>query len=190
MFFQSLFETSGALIGAALLFFALLAYCLRRIWRVFDQLSRGLNEFYSAVEMQKEGGIYLFNLALVNNSSEDVWAEECEIFLSDFDGRSSAGFKANLSGTLRVREFIPKGQTLAVGLSQTVYEAAGRAQDEYSFVISGALKYCVENTWYHRAFRARRVRMHGLDPIEVRKARRSGADSADNESILLELANH
>jgi hypothetical protein len=130
-------------------------------------------DFHPAVEVTKESTWFVFNMALVNNFPQDVWAEECSVMLSRFDGIPSSGHKATCKGVLGIREFVKANETIRIGLCQTVYAAAGCPQDEYSFIISGTLKYRMENVWYSQPFEPRRIRMCGPHPIEARGAKRS-----------------
>jgi hypothetical protein len=132
------------------------------------------------VEINKEKNWLLFNLALANSSRKAAWVEECVVQLSEFDGVPSEGFEATCKGVLRIREFVEGGDTLRTGLCQTVYDAAGRPQDEYSFIISGTLKYkySIDDVWHSHPLPPRRVKMHGLNPIEVRKTRKLPATNA------------
>ena len=63
-----------------------------------DRLSRGLLEFQCNAEITKESTWFVFNLALVNYFLTDVWAEECTLTLSEFNGKPSNGFEAKLKG--------------------------------------------------------------------------------------------
>jgi hypothetical protein len=144
-------------------------YLALRLWRTLDS-SRG-TPFYPVVEIVAETNWFLLNLALVSNCRKDIWVEECTIVLTEFDGTPSNGFEATCKGLLRIREFVKVRETIRVGLCETIYDAAGRPQDEYSFVIGGTLKYSIGKVWYSQPVPLRRVKMSGLNPIEVRKPR-------------------
>ena len=179
------------LISVTLLSSTTAIYLALRLWRTMDSLSRGMPDFHPTVEINKDENWLLFNLALVNNNSlKDVWVEECVVLLSEFDGIPSKGFKATCKGLLSIRECVEASETLRIGLCQTVYEAAGRPQDEYSFVICGTLKCGIGNVWYSQPLPPRRVRMRGLYPIEVRNTRKPPpTNSGDSESRRLESVN-
>jgi hypothetical protein len=172
------FAMGWPLISVTLLSLTTAIYLALRLWRTRD--------FHPTVEINKEGNWLLFNLALVNNSLKNVWVEECVVLLSEFNGIPSKGFEATCKGVLSIREFVEASETLRTGLCQTVYDAAGRPQDEYSFVICGTLKCGIENIWCSQPLPPRRVRMRGLHPIEVRNTRkRPTANSGDSKSRRL-----
>ena len=178
------------LIGVTLLSLATAIYLASRLWRTLDSLSRGMSDFHPSVEVTAETNWFLLNLALVNNRLNDVWVEECAIVLTEFDGTPSNGFAATRRGVLSIREFVNASETIRVGLCRAVYDAAGRPQGEYSFVICGTLKYNVENVWYSQLLPPRRVKMNCLNPIEARKTRKTPTTSSDDsESIRLESVN-
>lgn len=190
MFFKEEFAKSWPLIGITLLSLTTAIYLALRLWRTLDFLSRGTPDFHPVVEITAETSWFLLSLALVNNSLKEVWAEECVIVLTEFDGTPSNGFEASCKGLLRIRELVNAGEIIRVGLCQTVYDAAGRPQDEYSFVIGGTLKYSIGNVWYSEPVPLRRVKMSGLNPIEVRKTiKRPTTNLGDNESRQSESIN-
>jgi hypothetical protein len=168
------------------------AYGAVNLWRrsrVQPQNSLGI---YPEVELAKESSWFLLNLAVVNDSAKDVWAEECLISLSECDGPPSSGFHATYQAVLPIREIARPGETFRIGLCQTVYIAAGRPQDDYSFVIAGTLKCRVGHVWHSQSFRRRRVMMRGPYPVAIQEMQqRSLTEKMDNgETSLLETGNH
>jgi hypothetical protein len=190
MGFSETYAMVWVLLG--LLSVLLVAVVLRvlRNQNILKALARAVGKggFFPKVEIQKEGSLFLINLALVNSSDEDVWGEHCVVSLSDFEGVPSQGFEPTFKSVLVIREFAKARDKLRVGLCRTVYEAAGRPQDEYTFLISGTVQYRIGNAWYHQSFASRRVRMCGLQPIEVREDRRHAPNPGDCEPRLLEVA--
>ena len=111
------------LISAVLFLSALTAFCVLKLWHNRAMPQNDIGGFYPAVEIRKEGTWFVFNLALFNNSVNHVWAEECFVSLSDFDGKASQGFEATRKGLLPIRMFAKAGEILRIGLCQTVYDA-------------------------------------------------------------------
>jgi hypothetical protein len=143
-----------------------IGYGAFRLWRA--QRQKEPAEFYPFVEIKKENTWFLLNLALANHSLKDVWVEESAVSLAELKGTPSQGFPASGAGVLRICELSRAGETLRIGLCQTLYDAAGRPQDEYTFLVSGTVKYRVGQKWYRQTFKPRRIRMRGPHPIEVR----------------------
>src|SRR4051812_22820555 len=68
------------------------------------------------VELRREGDMRLLSLALINGSSQKIWAEECIFSLANFAGTASTNFTASCTGAIRIREYVRPGETLRVGL--------------------------------------------------------------------------
>ena len=54
---------------------------------------------------------------------------------------------------------------------ETVYKAAGKPQGEYSFLISGSVKYRDGNNLFQISLQTYRVRMIALSPIRLLRMR-------------------
>jgi hypothetical protein len=167
-----------------------LIFQVLRNWGMLNALAQalGTGDFFPKVELQKEGSLPLVNLALVNSSDEDVWAEHCVVSLADFDGVPAFGFQPTYKNSLVIREHARPKDILRIGLSRVIYDAAGRPQEEYSFIISGTVQYRVKNAWFHQSFPPRRVKMCGLQPIEVRGDRKLAQNLSAGEPRLLVLS--
>ena len=59
-----------------------------------------------------------------------------------------------------------------ISLIETVYNAAGKPQGEYSFLISGVVRYRVQETnWFEITLQTYRVRMIALSAIRLLQMR-------------------
>jgi hypothetical protein len=187
------FETNAmawALLGTISILLVALIFRLLRNRGMLKALAQavGKGDFFPKVELQKEGSLPLINLALVNSTDEDVWVEHCMVSLFAFDGVPSIGFHPTCKNALIIREHARPKDILRIGLSRSIYDACGRPQDEYSFVISGTVQYRIGNDWFHQSFPLRRIKMCGLQPIEVRGDRNLAQNPSAGEPRLLVLS--
>ena len=109
-------------------------------------------------------------LELVNRSDVKVWIEEARLVI--------AGLEANVQTFLptgwqihKVRQAVVPDERLSVSLAGGLYEAAGRPQGRYSFVLRGTVQYRIGEDWAQENIRPHRIEMAALSVLRVRRLR-------------------
>jgi hypothetical protein len=139
--------------------------------------SRRLNPRSTAYDLEPElsitrkNGWALLDLVLLNHSDSPIWAEQATFALADLDA-DFQGAVATGEGTLIIRETVRPGGMLRISLIETVYNAAGKPQGEYSFLVSGIVRYrASESSWFEITLQTYRVRMIALSAIRLLRMR-------------------
>lgn len=122
------------------------------------------------LSITRKNGWALLDLALQNHSDLPIWAERATFALADLDA-DFQGAAASSEGVLPIRAMIGPGETLRISLIETVYNAAGKPQGEYSFLISGVIRYQVEKSWFEITLQTYRVRMIALSAVRLLRMR-------------------
>jgi hypothetical protein len=171
--FTSILEGLVIFLAAALAFLAVRRWLPGRV--EFD--------FEPELSIARKDGWALLDLILVNRSKTPVWAEQATFALADLDA-DFQGAAPSTQEILRIRQTVNPGETLQVSLIETIYTAAGKPQGEYSFLISGMVRYRAGNNWFEISLQTYRVRMIALSAIRLLRMRwydqpnsRSGAQS-------------
>jgi hypothetical protein len=107
-------------ITLSVIFLPLSAYVALSLWRKYHVPPRSSIGAYPEIELTKELSWVLLNLAVINDSQNEVWAEECHLVISDCDGAPSLGYQAAYQAVLPIRELSRAGETLRIGIAQSV----------------------------------------------------------------------
>jgi hypothetical protein len=127
-------------------------------------------DFEPELSITRKNGWAFLDLVLVNNSRVPIFAESATFAVADLDA-DFQGAPASAEQNLQIREEIAAGEVLRISLVETVYLAAGKPQGEYSFLISGSIRYRAENNWYEIALQTYRVRMIALTAVRLLRMR-------------------
>ncbi len=92
------------------------------------------------LSITRKNGWALLDLVLVNHSNSPIWAEKANFAVADLDADFQGAVPTN-EASLVIRETVRPGGMLRISLIETVYNAAGKPQGEYSFLISGVVRY-------------------------------------------------
>jgi hypothetical protein len=65
---------------------------------------------------------------------------------------------------------------LPISLVETIYNAAGRPQRNYSFVLSSVVRFRVGEKWFEEQLPAYRIKMLGLTVGGLRRERKSAGN--------------
>lgn len=122
------------------------------------------------LSITRKNGWALLDLVLQNHSDSPIWAEQATFALADLDA-DFQGAAASSEGTLMIRETVRPRGMLQISLLETVYSAAGKPQGEYSFLISGVIRYRVGDNWFEITLQTYRVRMIALSAIRLLRMR-------------------
>jgi hypothetical protein len=122
------------------------------------------------LEITRKNGWALLDLILLNRSNLPIWVEKATFALADLDA-DFQGAAASGEGLLLIRETVRPGGMLRISLIETVYNAAGKPQGEYSFLISGVVHYRAQYSWFEITLQTYRVRMIALSAIRLLRMR-------------------
>ena len=152
------------LVGAVLV--ASVIYSLIQRWLP----RRAASDFEPELSITRKNGWALLDLVLTNRSSLPVWVEHATFALADLDVDFQQTLPAGQE-TLSIGETVKSGETLRISLIDTVYSAAGKPQGEYSFLISGTIRYQAQKDWFEISLQSYRVRMIALSAIRLLRMR-------------------
>ena len=116
-------------------------------------------------------GMVSLSLLLDNESSEHVWAEEIEIYLSDLRAEQQAS-EAPCRGTRKIRQVVRSGDMLPISLCEAIYLAAGNPQRKYSCALSSVLRYRIGEKSFEKQLDNYRIRMAGLTASGIHRERK------------------
>jgi hypothetical protein len=160
-------------ISLTLTFAIALGYVALRIWRQRNASDgTGKNAgFRPRIGFSRLDGMASLSLLLENRSSNFVWAEEIEIFLSGLKAIDQTAEPA-LRGVLKIRQMVRSGDTLPISLCEVIYKAAGDPQRKYTCVLSSVLRYRIGKEWFEKQMDSYRVGMMGLTAATVHRERK------------------
>ena len=111
------------------------------------------------------------SLLLENRSSEYVWAEEIEIFLSGLTAQDQTA-EPSFREVQKIRQMVRSGDTLPISLCEVIYKAAGDPQRKYSCVMSSVLRYRIGEQQLEKNLETCSVKMMGLTASSVHRERK------------------
>jgi len=112
-----------------------------------------------------DGGESL-SLLLTNDSSERVWVEEIELFLSGLKADQQAS-EPSCHGIQKILQAVRSGDMLPVSLAQAIYNAAGSPQRRYSCLLSSVVRYRIGEESFEKTMDSYRIQMNGLKASRV-----------------------
>ena len=150
-----------------------LGYAVLHFWRRRNNPERMENGagFRPRIGFSRLDGMESLSLLLENRSSENIWAEEIELFLSDLTAQDQTA-DASFREVQKIRQMVRSGDTLPVSLCEVIYKAAGDPQRRYSCVMSSVLRYRIEEQQLEKTLETCRVRMMGLTASSVHRERK------------------
>jgi len=143
-------------------------FCIARARR-----SPGQSGIRSSLELTPQDGWSLLNLAVVNHHDTKVWVERAVLTLTELNANMPSG-PASGSGAVEIREFIRSGESLCVSLIEAVYNAAGKPQGAYSFLIRCTTRYRLGEEWLESESPVFKVEMVRLSGTRVRRIAAKG----------------
>jgi hypothetical protein len=127
-------------------------------------------DFEPELSITRKNGWALLDLVLVNHCKVPISAEVANFAFADVDA-DFQGAAATEQSELLLRAEVAPGDTLRVSLLETVYTACGKPQGEYSFLISGTVRYRVNDNWFEISLQTYRVRMIALSAVRLLRMR-------------------
>jgi hypothetical protein len=129
------------------------------------------NGFRPKIGFTRLDGMVSLSILLENESTENVWAEEIEIFLSSLRAEEQAT-EPSLHGIQKIRQMVRSGDMLPISLCELIYKAAGNPQRKYTCVISSVLRYRIGEEWLKKNMENYRLRMAGLTISSIHRERK------------------
>lgn len=118
-----------------------------------------------------DGGESL-SLLLTNDSSERVWVEEIELFLSALKADQQTS-EASCHGIQKILQAVRSGDMLPVSLAQAIYNAAGSPQRRYSCLLSSVVRYRIGEESFEKTMDNYRIQMNGMKASRVYRESKS-----------------
>jgi hypothetical protein len=149
-----------------------LVYFTLRAWRQRDRTDSTdkSSGFRPRIGFTRLDGMASLSLLLINKSSEYVWAEEVEIFLSGLTADQQTA-EASCHEIQNIRQMVRSGDTLPISLAEVIYKAAGDPQRKYSCILSSVLHYRIGEDWSDKRLENHKIQMIGLTASGVQRAR-------------------
>lgn len=165
--------TMGMRATVSIIFVIALGYGLWRFWRARTSAApKDRNAgFRPHIGFTQLDGMQSLALLLENESPNNVWAEEIEIFLSDLHAEEQTA-EPTLRRVQKIRQGVPPDDVLPISLCEAIYKAAGDPQRRYSCVLSSILRYRIGEQQFEKKMETYRVEMLGLTFSSMRRERK------------------
>lgn len=115
-------------------------------------------------------GWTFFNLTLLNHSRMKIAVVDTTFSITGLVAKFQALSSAKET-TFKVRRFIKPGDILNVDLVEIFYNAAGKPQGAYSFVVATTIRYRVHGDLFTQVLPLCRVKMVALSPNTLERLR-------------------
>ena len=141
------------------------------LWKSGSVAKDKKNGFRPKIGFTRLDGMVSLSLLLENESTENVWAEEIEIFLSSLRAEDQAS-EPSLHEIQKIRQMVRSGDMLPVSLCEVIYKAAGNPQRKYTCVMSSVLRYHIGEDRFEKSMENYRLRMAGLTVSSIHRERK------------------
>jgi len=118
----------------------------------------------------RDQGWTFFNLVLVNRSRMRVAIVDATFAITGLVAKFQAS-PPTRETTFKLRRFVMSGDFLCVDLVELFYNAAGRPQGGYSFVVATTIRYRAHGDLFTQLLPLCRVRMTALSPNALQRIR-------------------
>jgi hypothetical protein len=158
---------------------------LSQYWRRKDgNLSLIKIDLKPVVRIKRFDGWVSLELDLVNRSSVTAWLEEAKLVITDLETNFQTAL-ATSQVVHRIRQAIPPNETLSMSLAGSLYEAAGRPQGTYSFLVLGTVRYRTGEDWAEANIRPYRIKMAALSVLRLRRIRQKNLIAVAHDDLKL-----
>jgi hypothetical protein len=117
-------------------------------------------------------GWVALELQLVNRSDAKLWIEDAHLVVTDLEAHFQTA-PATGQQIRKIGQAAAPDEGISVSLAGSLYEAAGRPQGPYSFLLSGTIHYRIGEDWTRVNIRPHRIEMTALSVVRVRRIRRT-----------------
>ncbi len=131
----------------------------------------GGHGFRPSIGFTRLDGMASLSVLLDNRGTENVWAEEIEVFLSDLRARDQTA-EPSFRSIQKIRQMVLPGDMLTVSLSEVIYRAAGDPQRKYTCVLSSVVRHRIGTERFERKMENYRLQMLGLTVSSVHRERK------------------
>jgi hypothetical protein len=115
-------------------------------------------------------GWTFFNLELLNRSRMKIAVVDATFSITGLVAKFQA-FPATEETTFKVRRFVAPGDLLHVDLVELFYNATGKPQGAYSFMVATTIRYRAHGDLFTQSLPLSRVRMIALSPNGLKRVR-------------------
>jgi hypothetical protein len=157
--------------GLALILGAILVAFREREKDSFSEIQIDLRP---TVRITSFDGWVALELQLVNRSYATVWIEEAKLVITDLEANFQTA-RATSQQIHKIRQTVVPDECLSMSIAGSLYEAAGRPQGRYSFVLRGTVHYRSGEDFAQANIRPHRVEMTALSVVRVRRIRQKSA---------------
>jgi len=173
--------------GLALIICGMFLYYLRHKWRIASDAH--IKVYLSPVDrISAFHGWSILELAVLNRSNVTLWIDRANLILTDIDAQFQTVVPVGHETAL-IRYALPPGESIPISLNQCLYKAAGNPQGWYSFNLSGAVTYQIEEDWARVTIRPRRIEMTALSIIRLGRQGRKNIVSEPHNVHTKEMSN-
>jgi hypothetical protein len=137
-----------------------------------------------ATRISSYDGWVALELQFVNRSDVKVWIDKAKLVIRDLD----ANFQTALTTGQQIHEIrqaVVPDECLSMSLNGSLYDAAGRPQGLYSFLLWGTVHYRIGEEWAQANIRPHRIEMATLSLLRVRRTRQrtTTVEAYDDQKI-------
>jgi hypothetical protein len=164
----------------------ILAAILFQYWqRKKDDLSKIQIDLRPAGRITSFDGWVSLELQIVNNSRVKVWIEEAKLVINDLEANYQTAL-ATGQQIHKISQAVVPDECLRMSLSSSLYEAAGRPQGPYSFLLLGTVHYRIDGDWAQANIQPHKIEMAALSVLRVRRVRqkRAGAEAYETHNLM------
>lgn len=122
------------------------------------------------LQVSRARGWTFFNLALANRSRMRIAVVDATFTISDLAAKFQATQPAKET-TFKIRRTVNPGGLLGIEPVEHFYNAAGKPQGGYSFIVATTVRYRAHGDLFEQALPSYRVRMVALSPKDLRRIR-------------------
>lgn len=140
-----------------------------KVWRDNRGLDSEVN-LKADLHVSKDQGWTFFNLLLVNGCRMNVAVVDATFTISGLVAQFQAS-PAATETTFKIRRIVKPGAALGVDLVEHFYNAAGRPQRSYTFVVATTVRYRARGKVVEQALPLYRVKMFALSANRLWRVR-------------------
>jgi hypothetical protein len=124
-------------------------------------------------------------MRLDNRSGFKAWMEDAELVTTDLDANFQTAVAIGKMSH-QIRQTVHPNETLAMSITGSLYEAAGKPQGPYSFLLTGTVRYRIEEDWAQSNMPSYRIEMTALSVLRLRRIRTkdAAAEYHDRHTII------
>jgi hypothetical protein len=162
----------------------LLAWVALKFWQDRAPSSEPVDpevDVQAELKATRSQGWTFFNLVLLNRSRMRVSVVDVTFSIIDLVAKYRA-HPSTKETTFKVRRFVQPGDLLCVDLVELFYNAAGRPQGAYSFVVATTIRYRAHGDLFTQPLPLCRVKMVALSPNVLQRIRWYGKPVSPPES--------